>query len=84
MISEPNFNLRKRAQRDDELYERYAKKLEKRHKGEYVAISENGEVLISKNDVELLQQALGKFGRGKFAFREIGSKTLGKWRTIFC
>jgi predicted small metal-binding protein len=77
-----NNKLRKTAVRDDELYERFAKKIEKEHKGEYIAINKNGEFMISQDDIELLQQAIQKFGRGNFAFRKIGFKTLGKWRSF--
>lgn len=72
--------LRERALLDDEVYERYASHLEKDNKGKYVVIGPSGEILISENDIEILQVALQRFGRGKFVFRKIGSKVLGKWR----
>jgi len=45
-----------------------------------VAISLLGEVIIGQSDLEVLQQALARFGRGNFAFRRIGYRPLGKWR----
>ena len=72
--------LHDRASEDDELYDRFASHLEKDNKGKYVVISRSGELLISENDTEILQRALQRFGRGKFVFRKIGSKVLGKWR----
>ena len=67
-------------QRDDQLYERYGKPLEATHRGQFVAISLQGETIIGPNDLEVLQQALARFGRGNFAFRRIGYRSLGKWR----
>ncbi|MDZ7262413.1 MAG: hypothetical protein ONB05_09955 [candidate division KSB1 bacterium] len=48
--------------------------------GPFVAISLQGETIIDSNDLEVLQPALARFGRGNFAFRQLGYKTLGKWR----
>lgn len=72
--------LHERALADDELYDRYASHLEKDNKGKYVVISRSGQLLVSENDIEILQVALQRFGRGKFVFRKIGSKVLGNWR----
>jgi len=72
--------LRKRVIEDDALYQRYGKKLEQEHKGEFVAISRDGAVIVSKSDIEVLQKALEEFGSGNFAFRRIGYKAIGKWR----
>ena len=65
---------------DNALYQQYGKKLEQEHKGEFVAISRDGAVIISKSDIEVLQKALEQFGSGNFAFRRIGYKAIGKWR----
>ena len=67
-------------QRDDQLYELYGEPLEATHWGQFVAISLQGEIIIGPNDLEVLQQALARFGRGNFAFRRIGGWPLGKWR----
>lgn len=72
--------LRKRVMEDNGLYQRFGKKLEQEHKGEFVAISREGAVIVSKSDVEVLQKALEQFGSGNFAFRRIGYKAIGKWR----
>ncbi|HEY4611892.1 MAG TPA: hypothetical protein VII11_02805 [Bacteroidota bacterium] len=79
-MNEQTVELHQRALEEDELYERYAASLEKDHTGEYVVVSKSGEVLVSKDDLELLQTAIQKFGRGNFVFRRIGYKALGQWR----
>ena len=80
MGSNTTSDLRKRVTADNELYQRFGKKLEQEHKGEFVAISREGAVIVSKSDVEVLQKALEQFGSGNFAFRRIGYKAIGKWR----
>jgi len=72
--------LKKRVREDNELYQRFGKKLEQEHKGEFVAISRDGAVIVSTSDIEVLQKALEQFGSGNFAFRRIGYKAIGKWR----
>ncbi len=67
-------------QRDNQLYERYGKILEATHRGQFVAISLQGEIIVGPSDLEVLQQALARFGPGNFAFRRIGYRSLGKWR----
>lgn len=60
-------------QRDDELYERHAKHLEGVRDGEFVAIGLDGEVMVDKDRVALLQAAIKRFGSGNFALRKIGA-----------
>lgn len=72
--------LRERAQEDDQLYDQFAAALEKTHKGQYVAIGKNGELVVGPDDIAVLDEALAKFGRGNFAFRRVGERTLGRWR----
>jgi len=66
--------------RDDELYERYAKHLEAEHRGKFVAISVEGEVLLGEDRLRLVLDAVRKFGRGNFAVRKIGYDYELKWR----
>ena len=80
MGSNTTSELRKQVMEDNELYQRFGKKLEQEHKGEFVAISREGAVIVSKSDVEVLQKALEQFGSGNFAFHRIGYKAIGKWR----
>jgi predicted aspartyl protease len=72
--------LRERAMEDDRLYDQFAASLEATHRGQYVAIGKAGEVLVGPDQVALLDRALGRFGRGNFAFRKIGERALGHWR----
>lgn len=72
--------LQERAAEDDRLYDQFATALETTHRGQYVAIGRTGELLVGPDDIALLDQALAKFGRGNFAFRRIGERTLGRWR----
>jgi hypothetical protein len=67
-------------QRDDALYERYAKHLENEHRGEFVVISLDGQIMTGKDRVELLWAAADKFGEGNFALRKIGYSYVLKWR----
>lgn len=73
--------FREWAAEDDRLYDQFAARLETTHRGQYVAIGRTGEVLVGPDDIAVLDQALIKFGRGNFAFRRIGERTLGRWRS---
>lgn len=68
------------AKRNRKLYEQYAQPLEQIHKGKYIAISNNGSVIIGANDVQVAKDAVEKFGAGRFAFFKIGARAVGKWR----
>jgi len=55
------------------LYEKYRSKLEKKHQGEFVAINfDTEEIIVGKDDTEILQEAVKKFGKGRFLFKRIG------------
>lgn len=72
--------VRKRAEEDRRLYERYGKPLEAEHTGEYVAIGPKGETILGKDDVDVGRKALEQFGSGNFALRKIGYPAVWKWR----
>lgn len=72
--------IRKRVHEDERLYQQHGKPLEAEHKGEYVAIGPTGELILGKDDVAVLRQAIARFGSGNFAFRRVGYKAIGKWR----
>ena len=67
-------------QRDDALYKRYAKHLESEYRGEFVAISLDGQVMVSGDRVELVWAAADRFGEGNFTLRKIGFPYVLKWR----
>lgn len=70
----------RRAQEDDRLNQRYGKALESEHTGEYVAISDDGRVLLGNNDVALALESVSRFGPGRFALRWIGRDAEMSWR----
>ena len=69
-----------RAAKDEVLYERYGKQFEPEHNGEFVAISDVGDVLLGANELQLSMQAAAAFGPGKYALRKIGAVAEGRWR----
>jgi hypothetical protein len=62
------------------LYERFIKPIEAQHQGEFVAVTTDGRVIIDKNDIQVVDQALQQFGPGTFVLLKVGSKGVGKWR----
>jgi hypothetical protein len=78
MLTKPQMEAVK--QRDDALYERYAKHLENEHRGKFVVISLDGQIMTGKDRVELLWAAADKFGEGNFTLRKIGRPYVLKWR----
>lgn len=62
----------------EKLYERYGKPLEKKHWGQFVAISPSGKKIIATTLYEASEKALQKFGRGNFVFK-IGEIAVGEW-----
>lgn len=65
--------------RFDELYERYGKPLEQKHRGEYLAISRDGRTLLGNDLAEVVDQAASQFGPENFIFK-VGEKSIGRWR----
>jgi hypothetical protein len=66
-------------QEADRLYERYAKPLEAAHRGQYIAVSPRGQVIVGATAYAVAQQATERFGRGNFLFK-LGPRAVGKWR----
>lgn len=64
----------------DELYDRYGKPLEQNHRGEYVAINQDGQVIVGVDDVAVADEAIRTFGSGNFAFHRIGYSYVYKLR----
>jgi hypothetical protein len=65
----------------EELYDRFVKGLESQHKGYYAAVRPDGQVIVDKDDVKAVDQALKQFGPGNFVLLKIGSRGVGKWRS---
>ena len=65
--------------RYDELYDAYGRPLEAEHKGEYLAVSGNGQTLLGPTLRDVAERAEATFGPGNFIFK-IGQKAVGRWR----
>ena len=63
----------------DALYERYAKPLEAERRGEYIAVSWEGDTLLGTDLEEVSLSAMQRLGKGGFVFK-IGEKAVGKLR----
>lgn len=64
----------------DTLYARYGKPFEQEHYGEYAAITPDGQVIVDKDDLEVVDRAIEKFGSGNFLLYRIGYKFVDKVR----
>jgi len=63
----------------DELYERYGRPLEAEHRGEFVAVTRDGQTLLAASLEEAMVRAKDLFGPGSFVFH-VGDRVVGKWR----
>lgn len=61
------------------LYERYGKPLEATHRGEYVAIAEDGRTLLAPTLVQALADGAVRLGPGNFVFN-IGERVVATWK----
>lgn len=66
--------------RNDALYKKHAKHLEQTNHGDYVAIAFDGQIIVEKDCVKLLQEATRRFGSCNFVCRRVGYDYLLKWR----
>jgi hypothetical protein len=66
--------VRERSAIDDQLHERYGRALETSHHGEFVAISDDGQVILGADELSVATEAIQKFGAGRFALRRIGAE----------
>jgi protein tyrosine phosphatase (PTP) superfamily phosphohydrolase (DUF442 family) len=73
--------LEKLAQEDEKLYNTFGRVLEAEHAGEFVAIARDGRLILDSDQVRTLEKAIAEFGSGNFAFRKVGYRALGRWRT---
>jgi hypothetical protein len=70
-----------RAERDDRLYERFGNPLEAAHRGEFVAIGDDGEMILGTDELLVAREATERFGPGNFALRRIGVDAEIRWRS---
>lgn len=64
----------------ENLYQKFVKPLESKHKGKYVAVSQKGKAIFTDTILEALMKAHISFGKeAPFVFK-VGEKVVGKWR----
>jgi hypothetical protein len=69
--------------KDQKLYAKYGKPLEKDHQGEFIAINPDGQVIPGKSLTEVMIKAVEKFGRENFALARVGHEAVWKWVDLF-
>ena len=82
----PSFGMKtwlaERTKEDNRLYELYGKPLEKDHKGEFVAIGPDGQIILGDDGNEVIKQAIDRFGSGTFAVTKVGEGAYDKWLAL--
>lgn len=71
--------LERKLEEQHQLYEKYGKSLEREHKGDFVAISLDGEILLDQKLGDLLKRAIDTFGDDNFAIARVGHDALAEW-----
>ena len=71
--------LAQRAKDKPHLYERYGKRLEDAHTGEYVAIDPDGKTILGARPGEVLRKAVETFGSGNFGLFRVGHRAFAQW-----
>ena len=66
-------------QQAQNLYERYVRPLEQRHKGRYVAVSEEGKIVLAASLFEVMEKADGELPPGSYLFK-VGDIAIDTWR----
>jgi hypothetical protein len=66
----------------EELYDRFVKGLESKHRGAFAAVRSDGQVIVDKDDVKVVDRALKQFGPGNFVLLKVGSRCVGKLMSI--
>lgn len=63
----------------EKLYQEYGKPLEGSHWGEFLAVSQDGKIVLGRDLLKVTQKAVSLFGPGNFLFK-VGDIAVGKWR----
>ena len=69
--------IERKLEEQQRLYEKYGKSLEKEHKGKFVAISLEGEIILDRRLGEVLAGAVETFGEDNFALMRVGDEVYG-------
>jgi hypothetical protein len=64
----------------DRLYNQYVKPLEASHRGQYAAVSYQGDVVIASSLVEVVQKAVATFGKANSVTFHVGDRVVGRIR----
>ena len=64
----------------DRLYDRFVKPLEQEHRGEFAAVSFQGQTILAPTFLEALQQASEKLAPGNSVVFNVGGKAIGTVR----
>lgn len=68
-------------QEADRLYREYGEPLEAGHRGDFVAITRQGQVVVAETLLEALERATERYGPGSYVF-QIGSASVGRIRRL--
>jgi hypothetical protein len=79
MANSKESDLAELGRKYDELYATYGKPLESEHRGEFLAISPRGEVLLKATFDEVTEEGVRRFGPGIFVYK-VGERAALKWR----
>lgn len=63
----------------DRLYDEYAKPLEPKHRGKYIAVSEAGRTVLGTELLDVSARAWQELGPSHYVFK-VGPRAVGKWR----
>ena len=69
--------------KDQTLYSKYGKPLEKEHRGEFIAINSGGQVILGKSMTEVMLKSVEKFGTRDYALARVGHEAVWKWMDSF-
>ena len=73
LYDSPEFRalLRRVGERDEYLFEKHGRPLISEHRGKWVAISVNGEVLIEDREIDAMRKGRERFGSGNFSLARL-------------
>lgn len=63
----------------EELYQRFVKPLEHKHRNQYAAVSPEGKTIFGSTVINVLRQAKTDFGEVTPLVFKVGQKVVGKW-----
>jgi len=76
------FNLREFGEKADRIYEQHRDKLEKKHRGEIIAIEvDSGDYFVGEEYEEVVKKARKKYPNKLFHFKRVGHDSFGKFHS---